>query len=321
MRKFGRLLQSVLRLLLPAGVLLLLAFAGSSVWLVHQSAHPLTSDYLVTPEKYGMLSARAARVTDETWTNQDGTRSRGWLLKGFGGAPAVILLHKYGADRSYELNLGVKLNEATNYTVLMPDMRGHGRGPAVQWSSLGGCESNDTLTAIQFIRGLKAEDQQPLVGPELGIYGLEMGALAAIRAAAGEPSVKVLVLDSVPQSGDALLESIVDQRFPFASSVTSKIAEFGTGPYYYDGCFQKDAVNDTAKRVSVKSVLLLAGLDAPEFQESTLKLSKSFIPGTAVEAKTDLSPSGYGIMNASIESSGAYDQKVIDFFRNALGSY
>ena len=41
----------------------------------------------------------------------------------------------------------------------------------------------------------------------------------------------------------------------------------------------------------------------------------------AVEAKTDLSPSGYGIMNASIDKSGAYDQKVIDFFRSALGSY
>jgi hypothetical protein len=129
------------------------------------------------------------------------------------------------------------------------------------------------------------------------------------------------VLDSVPQSGDALLESIVDKRFPFASSVTSKIAEYGTRPYYYEGCYQKEAVNDTAKKVNVKSVLLLAGVDAPEFQDSTLKLSKSFVPGTAVEAKTDLSPSGYGIMNASIDKSGAYDQKVIDFFRNALGSY
>ena len=306
---------------MPACILLLLAFAGSSVWLVHESAHPLPNDYLVTPEKYGMLSARAAKVTDETWANQDGTRSRGWLLKGAAGAPAVVLLHKYGADRSYELNLGVKLNEATNYTVLMPDMRGHGRRPAVEWSSLGGCETGDALSAIQFLKGLKSDDQQPLVGPELGLYGLEMGALAAVRAASGEPSVKTLVLDSVPQSGDALLESIVDKRFPFASSVTSKIAEYGTRPYYYEGCYQKEAVNDTAKKVNIKSVLLLAGVDAPEFQDSTLKLSKSFVPGTAVEAKTDLSPSGYGIMNASIDKSGAYDQKVIDFFRNALGSY
>ena len=306
---------------MPACILLVLAFAGSSVWLVHESAHPLPNDYLVTPEKYGMLSARAAKVTDETWANQDGTRSRGWLLKGTPGAPAVVLFHKYGADRSYELNLGVKLNEAANYTVLMPDMRGHGRSPAVEWSSLGGCETGDALSAIQFLKGLKSDDQQPLVGPELGLYGLEMGALAAVRAASGEPSVKTLVLDSVPQSGDALLESIVDKRFPFASSVTSKIAEYGTRPYYYEGCYQKEAVNDTAKKVNIKSVLLLAGVDAPEFQDSTLKLSKSFVPGTAVEAKTDLSPSGYGIMNASIDKSGAYDQKVIDFFRNALGSY
>ena len=65
-------------------------------------------------------------------------------------------------------------------------------------------------------------------------------------------------------------------------------------------------------------VLLLAGVDAPEFQESTLKLSKSFAPGTAVEAKTDLSPSGFNMTNASIETSEAYDQRVIDFLRFSL---
>lgn len=321
MTKVKRLLKSILRLVLPTLILLLLAFAGSSVWLVHESAHPLTRDYLVTPEKYGMLSARAAMVTDENWANQDGTRSRGWLLRGTPGAPAVILLHKYGADRSYVLNLGVKLNEATNYTILMPDQRGHGIKPAVTYSSLGGCESSDTLTAISFLRSLRSDAQQPLVGQEIGIYGLEMGAIAALRAAAGDPSVKVLALDSVPQSPDSLLESIVDKRFPFASSVTAKIAEYGTTPYFYEGCFNKEPVNETAKTLNLKSVLLLAGVDAPEFQESTLKLGKSFPALTAVETKTDLSPSGYGIMNASLETSGAYEQKVIDFFRNSLGSY
>jgi hypothetical protein len=38
-----------------------------------------------------------------------------------------------------------------------------------------------------------------------------------------------------------------------------------------------------------------------------------------VESKTDLSPSGYSIINASLELSESYDQRVIDFFRQALG--
>jgi hypothetical protein len=51
------------------------------------------------------------KVTDETWTTRDGRRSRGWLLKGAEGAPAVVLLHRYGGDRSWLFNLGVKINE------------------------------------------------------------------------------------------------------------------------------------------------------------------------------------------------------------------
>jgi hypothetical protein len=37
-----------------------------------------------------------------------------------------------------------------------------------------------------------------------------------------------------------------------------------------------------------------------------------------MDSKTDLSPSGMNILNASLEISGAYDQRVIDFFRNAF---
>jgi hypothetical protein len=74
-----------------------------------------------------------------------------------------------------------------------------------------------------------------------------------------------------------------------------------------------------AKMLAGRKVLLLGGLDAPNFQESTSKLSKCFPANSTVESKTDLSPSGYSIINASIELSESYDQRVIDFFRQALG--
>ena len=175
MAKSTRLIKSIFKLFLPVVLLLLLAVAVSSVWLVHETARPLTSTYLVTPDKYGQLSARGAKVTDEKWPNPDGSTARGWLLRGSQDAPAVILLHRYGADRSHVLNLGVKLNEATNFTILMPDQRGHGQDPTVKFTSFGGCESDDTTAAIQYLRGLKTAEQFPLVGKSIGIYGLEMG--------------------------------------------------------------------------------------------------------------------------------------------------
>lgn len=320
MAKTKRLFKSFYGLLLPVIILLVIAFAAASVWLVHSTANPTKSAYLVTPEKYGRFSARGAQVTEEKWNNQDGTAARGWLLKGVEFAPAVVLIHRYGTDRSYVLNLGVKINEATNFTILMPDLRGHGENPAVKNTSFGGCEADDISSAIEFIKSLKSENQNPLIGPDIGLYGVEAGALSAISAAAKNENVKAIVLDSVPSSSDAVLAGAVNKRFPFASSVTSKIAAAGTYLYFYDGCYQRDSACSIAKSVMNRQVLLLAGSDAPDFQETTTRLSRCFPGNTKIESKTDLNPSGYGITNASLEQSEAYDRRIIDFFKSTLSN-
>jgi len=313
-----RLLKTFVRLLLPIVVLVVAATVTASVWLVHKTSRPHSTSYLVTPEKYGMLSSRGAQVTDEKWTNRDGTPARGWLLRGSENAPAVILLHKYGADRSYELNLGVKINEATNFTVLMPDLRGHGPQPLVEVSSFGGRESDDIVSAIEFLRSLKTQEGLSLVGHRIGIYGVELGALAALKAAAEDKSVAAVALDSAPLDSNALLAASVARRFPFASAVTSRLAGFGTSFYYVDGSYSSTSACDAGKAIADRKVMLLAGIDAPDFQASTQKLSKCIQGEQPVESKFDLSPSGYSIMSASLEQAGAYDQRVVDFFRSSL---
>ena len=320
MAKTTHLFKSFLRLLFPVVLLILLAIAAGSVWLVYTTAHPLNARYLVTPDKYGQLSARASQVTEETWPNKNGSSSRGWLLRGSENAPAVILMHKFGADRSYVLNLGVKLNESTNFTVLMPDQRAHGENPSVQNASFGGCESEDASSTIEFLRNLKTPNQIALVGKNIGIYGVEMGAMVAVNVAAKDQSVKAIVLDSVPQDSDGLLKSSVDRRFPFASFATSKLARLGTYMYFFDGCYQREPVCETARKVENRNIMLLAGIDAQDFQDSTSKLSKCFPASNKLESKLDLSPSGFSIINASMEQSESYDQRLIDFFRNSLSN-
>ena len=319
MAKAKRLFKSFYRLLFPIVLLAVVAVGGASVWLVNEASQPRTSTYLVTPEKYGQLSSRGAQVTEEKWTNSDGSPARGWLLRGAPGAPAVILLHKFEDDRSHVLNLGVKLSEATNFTVFMPDQRAHGENPAVKQSSFGGCEADDVSAAINFLRGLKSPDQLPMVGKDIGIYGLELGALAALSTASSDPSVKALVLDSIPADSDGMLAVAVEHRFPFASVVTSKFASLGTYGYYYNGCYKRVTSCEMAKTLANRDVMLLGGVDEADLQESTSKLSKCFLPSSTVDVKTDLSPSGYSIINASLELSQAYDQRVIDYFRQSLG--
>ena len=315
MAKFKRLFKSFLRLLLPVMVLVLVAFVAASVWLSHETSNAPKSAYLVTPAQYGQLSARGAQITDETWTNRDGSTSRGWLLKGTEGLPAVVLFHRYGADRSHVLNLGVKLNEATNFTILMPDARGHGENPLVHKTTFGGAESEDALTAIEFLRGLKNASGANLTAPNVGVYGVEMGALAALNAAAKDESVKVAVADSVPNNSDDVISAAVSRRFPFLSFVTAKLAQTGTYFYFFDGTYKREPLCNTAQSIVDRKVLLLAGSDAPNFQDSTAKIAKCFADSTNAQARTNLSPSGYSIINASIEQSESYDQQVIEFFR------
>ena len=317
MAKIKRLFRSFSRLLLPIILLTVISVAAASVWLVHTIAEPNRTVYLVTPEKYGQLSARGAQVTDETWANSDGSSARGWLLRGAPGAPAVILLHGYGADRSHVLNLGVKLNEVTDFTVLMPDLRGHGSNPPVASTTFGGCETDDALAAIKFLRELKS-GESALIGNNIGIYGVELGALVGLSAAAKDESVKAIALDSMPAQSDTIVASAVVKRFPFAGFITSKLARTGTYLYFAGSCYDRNSPCERAKTVSDRQVLMLAGADAPDLQESTQKTSRCFPNSTTVESKMDFGFSGYGMTKASLEQADAYDQKVIDFFKRSL---
>ncbi|MCO6510682.1 MAG: alpha/beta fold hydrolase [Aridibacter famidurans] len=318
MYKVNRLLKSIVRLLLPVVVSVVVMLMGASIWLVHSTSTPPRNTYLVTPEVYGRLSAHAAQVTSETWKNRDGSTARGWLLRGKKNYPAVILLHKYGGDRSYVLNLGVKLSEATDFTVLMPDQRGHGQDPPVASTSFGGCEVEDTLAAIDYLRGLRDASRDNLVGEEIGIYGVEMGGIAALATAAKDQSVRSVVIDSVPQQSDDLIDTVIAKRYPFLSSVTAGMAKGATYIYYARSCYQRQSVCDLAKTVRDRKALLLSGQDVPGLKQSTESLAGCFPSDTKVQAFTDLTASGVDLVNVSPDKADSYDQKVIYFFQENL---
>ncbi len=313
-----RLVKSFYKLLFPIIVLTVLAFAGASIWLVHKSAEVPKAPYLIKPEQYGLLSTRGAKITDENWGNKDGTSSRGWLLRGLEGQPAIILLHRYGADRSWVLNLGVKINEATNYTVLMPDMRGHGENPLVKFTYFGGQESDDVLSAMEYLKTLKTETTAPLVGSNFGVYGIELGAIAGMSAAVKDTNIKAVAFDSVPYNSSDLLASVIEKRFPFATLITSKIAQGGTYFYFINGGYTHENMCDLAKMVSNRKVFMIAGNDTPNLQSSTSEIAACFPNQATVEKKMDMMPAGYNMANATNEQAETYDQRVIDFFKRAF---
>lgn len=316
MASVKKLFRSFLKLILPVAIFLIVTGIGTSVWLAHVSSTPPHTQYLVTPEQYARLSTRGARITDESWSNSDNTGARGWLLKGGEKQPAVILLHRYGTDRSWVLNLGVKINEETNFTVLMPEQRGHGENFEKETTTFGVCEAGDLDAAIKYLRSLQS-GSAPLVGENIGVYGIEMGAYAAMSGAAAHPEIKTVVLDSVPLSADALIGSVVRNRFPFAGSVTSLLAQRGNR-LYHTACYTDASLCKQVEGMTGRQILLLAGSDAPQWKDSTTELSHCLSRQNKVESKLDLAQTGSNINTAKPEEADLYDQRIIDFFRQYL---
>jgi hypothetical protein len=309
--------KKLLKMLLPIVGVLLLAIALTMGWLVFKITRPPRQAYLVTPEKFTLLSERGLKATNEEWTNRDGTKARGWLLRGTEGSPAVILLHRYGADRSWLLNLGVKLNETTNYTVLWPDLRGHGVDPPVAWTSFGGKETEDMSAALDHLRSLKTTQERPLVGTSIGLYGVEMGAYAALRAGVGDQNVRALVLDSVPDSPNDVLSEAVKERTGLSNGLVKWLARGGTRIYFLGG-YDSARACESAAKIGERRVLLLAGNGPEELRASTIALAQCFPNPAGLEVKTDLPLTGYNLPLAPGEQGEAYDRRVIDFFDKAL---
>jgi pimeloyl-ACP methyl ester carboxylesterase len=313
-RRFGkRLVKSFLPILLVIG----LALVGSLSFIVHCVTRPSRRPYVVTPESFARISGRAIKVSDEKWTNRDGKPARGWLLKGAEGAPAVVLLHRYGGDRSWLFNLGVKINETTNFTILWPELRGHGEEPLIDWTSLGGREGDDVLAALEFLQTLKSEGQKKLVGDILGIYGVELGAYTALKAATHDARIKVLVLDSITASPDDLLSTAVSSCVGTDNGFVQYLSRTAMKTYMLGG-YDSTSACDLARTVTDSRVLLLSGAEAGRLRDATTSLQSCFVKPENVQARTDLPLSGYSLPSATGEQGEAYDRVVIEFFDRNL---
>jgi len=312
-----RIGKRLLKSLLPIVLVIALAVIGSLSYVVYCVSHPAKRPYVVTPESFTLISGRAIKVTDENWTTQDGRRSRGWLLKGAEGAPAVVLLHRYSGDRSWLFNLGVKINETTNFTILWPDLRGHGETPLVKWTSLGTHDGDDLLAALQFLRTLKSENQKKLVGEMFGVYGVELGAYTALKAATRESQIRTLVLDSVSSSPDELFNSAVAKCTGLENGFVQYFSHTAMKLYLF-GAFDDTPACDLARTVREPRILLLSGADAGPLKNNTASLQSCFGVAGNVETRTDLPLSGFSLPSATGEQGEAYDRVVIDFFDRNL---
>ena len=312
--------KKLLRSVLPIGLILVLALVGALAFIVYGVTRPPRAAYLVTPQAFSELSGPVLKVTEESWTNRDGTSARGWLLRGATGSPAVVLLHRYGTDRSWLFNLGVKINETTNFTILWPDLRGHGLTPPVNWSSFGAREGEDILAALDFLRTLKTQKGEQLVTNSIGLYGVELGAYAALRAARDDQSAQALVLDSVPPDANEMVKAAAKNDLGISIRPLQSLTLAAIRVYFLTR-FDNTPACELAGSLTGRRILLLSGNDAGYLRDSTVQLASCFpFPQSArVEVKTDLPLTGFNLPSATGEEGERYDRQVIDFFDRTLG--
>src|SRR5437660_755388 len=310
-----KLIRQVIKSFLPILLVVLVAIASITVWIVRGITTPPRAAYLVTPQTFSRVTGPMLKATDVTWTNHDGTQARGWLVRGAEGSPSVILLHRYGADRSWLLNLAVKLNETTNFTVLWPDLRGHGENPPVNRTFFGAVDGDDVTAAIDYLHTLKTNDGKPQVTGPVGVYGVELGAYAALDAAKRYPEIRALALDSVPASPDDLIRAATSGHAGMNNAVLQRLANWGIRLYSL-GKYQTTPSCQLARSLRDVQTLLLMGEVGDAWQSSTLQLSKCL--NGPVELKRDLNLTGFSLPTSTGEQEETYDRPVIEFFDKAL---
>jgi pimeloyl-ACP methyl ester carboxylesterase len=304
------------RVFLPIVLIVVVAMAATMIWIVYGITRPPRAPYLVTPETFSQVTGPMLKATDVTWNNNDGTRARGWLIRGAEGAPAVILLHSYGADRSWLLNLAVKLNETTNFTVLWPDLRGHGENPLVNTSLFGAVEGDDATAVIDYLHTLKTPLGKQQVAGRIGLYGVELGAYAALDAARRYPEVRALALDSTPGSPDDLIRAVTIRHTSMNNSLLPRLGSWGVRIYSL-GKYHNTPSCDLARSLRDVRVVLLTGDEGDPWRAATLALGNCFANGAA-EVKKDLALTGFNLPASTGEQEESYDRLVIDFFDKAV---
>jgi pimeloyl-ACP methyl ester carboxylesterase len=298
------------RALFPIAVGLLTVIVGFESWIVYRVTHPVRTAFSITPSHYQIFTGDSMAWSEEQWDNSDGTKASGWFLRGVTGSPAVILNHGYGKNRSELLNLGVKLCEA-GYHVLLPDLRGHGKSP-VNYSSLGVSEKNDVSSAVNFVKAKKNAQGQLLAdGSRVGLYGVSIGGYAAITATTENPTVKVVIADSLYPKPDWLTHQLVQDTFKMSPAIVNQFAHWGL-QVYFSGTYGEGSAAESLSRFKDQKLWLItypsSNSELEELNKTTLDLFQQAQFPKEI-ARLDKSRA---------ELSDAYDDRIIAIFRKDL---
>lgn len=279
----------------PSLVLPFLALAGAAYVgprLVKRAIAPPQRDSSVAPRDLGLPEV-AVSLRSTT-----GTRLHGWFIPVDGRAPAVIVLHGWGANSSLMLPLARHIHEAGLHSFFI-DARNHGLSEPDTFASMPRF-AEDLEVAADWLaaRGEVAS---------IGVVGHSVGAGAAILSASESPRYDALVsVSSFAHPGEMMREQM--DRIP--SPVVSLILEVIQLTIGYR--FETFAPRHRLPRVKAP-VLLVHGDRDPVVPISDLEELREVRP----EAEVLVVPDGGHSDLAPFEP---YVGQIIEFFQRHLAT-
>ena len=124
----------------------------------------------------------------EGYVISDGLRLRTWTRPGSPARPAVVIVHGVGDRLESFVGEGLQFAER-GHTVLLLDTRGHG-GSEGDRITLGAREREDVRAAMDRLR------RDGMAPAGLLLVGHSMGAVAVLRAAAGQTDVRAVIVEA-----------------------------------------------------------------------------------------------------------------------------
>ena len=234
----------------------------------------------------------------------------GWYVAAQESAPTVIFVHGIGSQRTGDQMTELAVTfYGQGFGFLMFDLRAHGVSGG-ELTSGGYHERFDVLGAFDY---LKTRGVDP---GDIGVLGLSMGAGTSVMAAAIEPQMTALVLDSPYARVSELIAQEAARKTPFPGWFTPVFIPMAV--------FWADVLYD----IDVKAM-------APEVVVAELNYPIMVIYGTADtripsehgQRVYDAAPQGSVLwvvdgsdhLDAYIDHPDEYAERVVSYFRERLG--
>jgi len=163
--------------------------AATAVGITAVRVHAVTHPARQPPDEIDFQSIMMP-VQRVEFPSIDGISLRGWMIQGRSDRPPILLCHDAGSSKASLVSLAIALHDR-GFSLLLFDFRGHGASGGGA-STLGLEEKRDILGALDF-----AKERWEEAARHVGVYGVGMGAHAAVLAAADHRALRVLVLDGL----------------------------------------------------------------------------------------------------------------------------